>query len=304
MPLKRTPPATPTRLDVTNLIQSVESVPELSGSAPNLSNIDQENSIRKRKRDDVSCLSVFMEEIRGLLAESNRENSSKFSTLESKLEELITQNNSIMSTIEFVSQKYDELQIKLDEASNERKADRQYIQQLESKIETLERSMCSTRLELKNVPKKEKEESKEDLCNIIIKTGSVVGVSVQQIDIKDVFRTKSKSDKPGIVVVDLVSAIKRDKIIRKTREYNRNNSSNKLNTQHLSIEGPEKPIYLSECLTPRGHHLYHLARKFANDNAYKYCWTSYGKVYLRRDTNERYTRVDSEEDLSKLRLEK
>ncbi|XP_028168328.1 uncharacterized protein LOC114358539 [Ostrinia furnacalis] len=303
MPLKRTPPkgAHSDAGDAFDKTLSIESLPA-SGSAPDLSTIGQDN-IRKRKHDDISCIKSFMEEIRNMLDKSAEQNNKKFLSIESKMTEIISQNNNIVTSIEFVSKKYDELQSQMQEAANERKTDRLYIRQLESRIETLERTLYSTRLELKNVPKKENE-VKDDLCDVIIKTGSVLGVQVQQQEIKEVFRTRSKSDKPGTVVVDFVSAVKRDKIIKKTREYNRKNSSNKFNTKLLSFDGPEKPIFISESLSPRGHQLFRLARDFAAENSYKFCWISYGKIYLRRDSNERFILVDSEDALSKLRLEK
>lgn len=298
MPLNRTPPkGTPT--DVGTELESAESL-QFSGSAPNLSVFDIENvTSRKRKHDDISSMNEFMDEIRSMLDKSTKKNERKLSSLESKIEELISQNNDIMTSIDFITNKYDELQSRMDEAKNERKADRLLIHQLETKVENLERALYSTRLELKNVPKKENE-VKDDLCDVIMKTGNVIGISIQEQEIKEVFRTKGKPDRPGTVVVDFVSAVKRDKFIKKTRDYNRKNSANKLNTKHLSFDGPEKPVFISESLSPRGHHLYHLARSFASENAYKFCWISSGKVYLRRETNERYIRVDSEEVLSKL----
>ncbi|KAL0892843.1 hypothetical protein ABMA27_014531 [Loxostege sticticalis] len=298
MPLNRTPPkGTPT--EVGTELESAESL-QFSGSAPNLSVFDIENvTSRKRKHDDISSMIEFMDEIRSMLDKSTKKNERKLSSLESKIEELISQNNDIMTSIDFITNKYDELQSRMDEAKNERKADRLLIHQLETKVENLERALYSTRLELKNVPKKENE-VKDDLCDVIMKTGNVIGISIQDQEIKEVFRTKGKPDRPGTVVVDFVSAVKRDKFIKKTRDYNRKNSANKLNTKHLSFDGPEKPVFISESLSPRGHHLYHLARSFASENAYKFCWISSGKVYLRRETNERYIRVDSEEVLSKL----
>ncbi|KAL0819436.1 hypothetical protein ABMA28_007541 [Loxostege sticticalis] len=286
MPLNRTPPkGTPT--NVGTELESAESL-QFLGSAPNLTVFDIENvTSRKRKHDDISSMNEFMDEIRSMLDKSTKKNERKLSSLESKIEELISQNNDIMTSIDFITNKYDELQSRMNEAKNERKADRLLIHQLETKVENLERALYSTRLELKNVPKKENE-VKDDLCDVIMKTGNVIGISIQDQEIKEVFRTKGKPDRPGTVVVDF------------TRDYNRKNSANKLNTKHLSFDGPEKPVFISESLSPRGHHLYHLARSFASENAYKFCWISSGKVYLRRETNERYIRVDSEEVLSKL----
>lgn len=59
-----------------------------------------------------------------------------------------------------------------------------------------------------------------------------------------------------------------------------------------------KPIYLPDKLIPKNVRLYYLARNFVKENDYKYCWVSYGKVFLRQEDGKKRKLVSSEEGLS------
>ncbi|CAG4967422.1 unnamed protein product [Parnassius apollo] len=72
-----------------------------------------------------------------------------------------------------MSEKYDTLLSSVQSLQDENKAYRKRIEMLEEKIEGLERSSHSYRIELRNVPKKDRE-SKEDLLNILVKTAEII----------------------------------------------------------------------------------------------------------------------------------
>lgn len=138
-----------------------------------------------------------------------------------------------------------------------------------------------------------------DLCRIVTDLTKVLDIPGQKHEIKDVFRGGKKEGVTPIVV-DFVSTMSKDAIIKGARLYNNKNGQNKLNTTHLKLDGPVKPIYLSERLTSNNQHIYYLARTFAKENRYKYCWTSHGKIFLRRDEGQRQIHIKSEADLHNL----
>jgi hypothetical protein len=59
-------------------------------------------------------------------------------------------------------------------------------------------------------------------------------------------------------------------------------------------------IYISENLSVEQRQLFFLARNFKKDKNYQYAWTKHGTVYVRKDTDTRAQRIDSEQDLTNL----
>lgn len=81
------------------------------------------------------------------------------------------------------------------------------------------------------------------------------------------------------------------------------NKSNKLSAKHLGIkEDGDSPIYVSEQLTPKAARLHYLARDLTRSQDYKYCWTSFGKVYVRKDDKTPVIPITSEAQIHNLNL--
>lgn len=298
MPLRRTPPSllpvSPAISDSENVCLDKPTI-TLSGSAPNLSSSDVGNITTRIKRKREDDLSTFMQEIRNLLQASAAQNDSKFLLLQNSMTEIIAQNTEINKNLAFVSQQYDDLKRNMDKLQKERNTDRTYINQLEEKIENLERTLCLTKMEIRNIPKIENE-NKEDLCRIVTQTAGVLDITLERQDIKDVFRINKKDGNPSIIV-DFVSVSTKEKLLHGVRHFNRKNNQSKLNTTLINIKGETKPIYLSESLTMKAQRLFYLARKFASENGFKFCWTSLGKVFLRQSEGKKHILVKSETDL-------
>ncbi|KAJ8726579.1 hypothetical protein PYW07_001277 [Mythimna separata] len=271
-----------------------------SGSFPDLTSLSQDSNITnrsKRKREICECVKS-LEEIRTLLSTSTTKTEEKFAALLASILEISAQNCEIQKSMEFISKDYDDLKLKLAKLESEREADRRYVLDLEEKVENMERQLCSTKIEIRNVPQMQ-EESKESLRTIVVQASNVLGIPISGNEIKDVFRTKNKNNS-STITVDFMSSITKDNIIKKARRFNSANNQSKLSTTHLKLDGPNRPIYISEKLTPKSQKMYYLARRFAENNAYKYCWTSYGKVLLRKMDGERYIVIKSETDLDGL----
>ncbi|KAJ8719698.1 hypothetical protein PYW08_011873 [Mythimna loreyi] len=272
-----------------------------TGSSPDLSTVGHEGNITtrlKRKRDDCDCMSRF-NEIRSLLSASTAQTDSKFAALQAALSEISAQNTEIQKSIAFMSTEYDDMKLKFAKLEAERESDRRYINELEERVDRMERQLYATKIEIRNVPQKQ-EENKEDLRAIVIETAKVLGHSLKNDELNDVYRTKSNKNDSSPITADFVSAITKDIIIKKTRKFNNAHKQNKLSTSHLKIDGPSKPIYISEKLAPKEQRIYYLARHFADNHHFKYCWTSYGKVLLRKADGERHVIIKNEADLDSL----
>lgn len=268
-----------------------------SGSTPNLSSFEEDheyvNNRNKRKRED-SCV----EEIKLLLSKTAAQTEARFTALQASISEILTQNIEIKDNIKFISKRYDDINLKMENLEIERKADRCRIQRLEETIENLERQLCSTKIEIKNIPKKQGE-SKDDLCRIVQETANLLSSPIEKNAIKEVFRMGKKDDS-SLIIVDFNCALVKEKLIKGAREFNLKNKNGKLNTNHLNMEGPAKPVYISEKLTPKAQRIYYLARNFAKENKYAYCWTSFGRVFLRQAEGQKQIPINSEADLKNL----
>lgn len=66
---------------------------------------------------------------------------------------------------------------------------------------------------------------------------------------------------------------------------NKNRRINKqtlMNTEHLKIEGPPKPFFVSEVLTSKNKKLFFDARNHVKNKKLHAAWTSFGKIYVKR----------------------
>lgn len=300
MPLKRTPP---------NTTQAKKTQPQSEADMRASTTDNDESSAStnvvhrsKRKRQECSCEEIcntFKNELCSMFKELKEEQKGNFDALRKTMEDIKIQNTQLRESVEFISAKYDDLLLKINRFELENSENGKYIRTLEEKIENLEKQSRSATIELRNFPRNDKE-TKEDLINIVSKLGKVVDESISASEIKDVFRYNNVSKNNNIIIIELHSVIKKEKVLRSVAQFNKNHKNNKLNTTHFGIGINKLPIFVSENLTPKTKRLYFLARDFATTHKYKYCWSSYGKIYLRKEDNGRRIRINSEEDLLKI----
>lgn len=319
--IRRTPPSTPTTVEP-NLINvdspsknEVESRVQAttlqtpksyqSGSAPNLATIptNEHVTLRKRKHDDENERVINdMQKLIDSHCKNYESHSTKtdasLNALHHMMTELLKQNSEIKESIAFVSNQYEDMRSKLDSLESEKKTDREYIHRLEGRIENLERMLYNRKLEIKNIPLSSNK-SEEELSLIVMNMAKAVGAPLQRSEIKEVYST-SKENKPSKITVDLTSTLTRDDIVKKARQFNSNNKQNKLSSKHLNMDGPATPVYVSDFLPPQTQHLFYLARKFSKEHNYSYCWTSAGRVFLRKSEIEKPILIKREADLVKL----
>lgn len=196
-------------------------------------------------------------------------------------------------------------QKKIENLETQVRKDREYIQILENKIEDLQRTSRKTSIELKNVPRKSSE-NRGDLINMVTHLSETVNLELGVRDIKDIFRLRARNDleKSPPIIVELGSTILKSDLLKKTKEFNIKNKC-KLQAKHLGFKTSEDtPIYISEQLTAKGARLYFLSRDLAKSKKFKYCWTSFGKVFVRKDDVSKIICIQSEAQVHQLLQEK
>lgn len=251
--------------------------------------------------DPAESCDTTLSELRKIIEDLKTQQADKFDKLKSSMDSVLEQNREINNSMKYLSDKYDDLLNNMNKLQQENKQHISQIKSLEAKLEHVDKKWRATSIELRNIPRSESE-SKESLVEITKLLGSVIKVPIQDSYIRDVFRLNIKDKPDGPIVVDFNSALQKENFIKASRNYNRENVLGKrLSTANLKIKGDSKPIFIGESLTTKTKHLYYMARTFAKNNNFNSCYTSYGKVYLRRNPNESRILIDSEEMLENLR---
>ncbi|XP_046976384.1 uncharacterized protein LOC124542485 [Vanessa cardui] len=223
----------------------------------------------------------------------------KYESLLSTINMIKDQNSQISTSIEFMSQKYDELKIKYDSLLQEKLEVKAQIRNLEEKVELLERRSRATCVEIRNIPNSKTEKAQE-LHDIVKSLGNVLKIDIDPQEIRNIHRGYSKNETSKPVIVEFSTVSTKDKILRSIKQLTKDNNGVRLNTMHLGLDGPQTTIYVSDFLTPSMKRLHFMARDFAAKNNYKFCWATPGSIFLRKKENEPSIRLKNELDLKRL----
>lgn len=303
MSVRRTPPATPTTEGPlpTPSARKIQTS-QFSGSEPTLYSPDfvtQRSCKRKMDEERRDDFHTFALEMRAMFTTFTETQSKKLSDIVIAVNSIKEQNSDIVKSIDFLSHKYEEMTQQIKNLEQAKKEDKEYINQLENKLEILERKSRNLCVELKNIPKDDKTESKCELIKTVQRVGSIVNFEISDSQIKDIYRINTKLDSNKPIIVEFTNALSKEGLLNSVKTYNRTYSG-KLNTGSLLITGPIKPIFVSESLTDKSRKLFYLARDFAKTNDYRFCWSLHGVIYLRKREGSPQIRIESEEVLRNL----
>lgn len=259
---------------------------------------------RVREEDLPGEFTKFKYEIKEMLTSFISTQESELKVITSNLKDIQVTNNSIETAITNLSYQNEEFRKKIELLELQGKKDREYIVLLEDKIEDLQKSSKKTCIELKNVPKMPQENSSE-LINMVMNLSKHLSLEMGSHDIKDIYRVPSR--KEGItntpIIVELNSTMLKTNLLKKAKLYNIKNPS-KLQAKHLGIiNNAEVPVFISEHLTPKSARLFFLARDLAKTKHYKFCWTAFGRILVKRDENSRVIVIKSEAQVHQLMQE-
>lgn len=174
------------------------------------------------------------------------------------------------------------------------------VQILENKQEESDRFLRSTCLEIRGIPSQPRE-TKQDLCTIVEKLHKSMNVDVKLNTIKDIYRIRGKLKEEQPIVVYFTSTITKTCTLQAVKKFNAANTTNRLNTNTLGIDGKKTPVYVSEFLTPLSRRLFFLARDVAKSHNFDFCWTANGRVFLRKGEGSPAIIVRNEQHLADLK---
>lgn len=256
----------------------------------------------KRSREDLFIgeqLDNFKKEMKDMLAIMLTQQTQEVT---SKLKEIQQTNLNIENTITYLASQNQDFENKISLLEQQSKEDKKHIMLLENKIEEMETGTRKANFVIKNVPKLAGE-TKEELIGLVMTLSKGIDCSLTKSDIKDIYRVRGKNDIQNTpIVVETGSTLIKNEILQKGKSFNKKHQS-KLCCKHLGFKSQEdNPIFLSEHLTPKASRLYFLARDLIKAGEYKYCWTAYGKVYIKKDDQAQKITVRSEEQIHQLKV--
>lgn len=254
----------------------------------------------KRSREDLFIgeqLDDFKKEMKEMLAFMLTQ---QIQEVTSTLKEIQQTNLNIENTVKHLMSKNQDLENKILLLEKQSKEDKRHITLLENKIEEMETGSRKANFVLKNVPKLSGE-TKEELIGLVMTLSNNIDCSLTKSDIKDIYRVRGKNDIQNTpIVVETGSTLIKNDVLKKGKLFNKKHHS-KLCCKHLGFKSQEDtPVFLSEHLTAKGSRLYFLARDLIKTGGYKYCWTAYGKVYIRKDDQTPVIAMRSEEQIHQL----
>ncbi|XP_048486437.1 uncharacterized protein LOC125490636 [Plutella xylostella] len=278
---------------------------ENASTPPNF--VSQRNKRRREfETDDMDlAFSSFKEEMKEMIKTLMEGQEIELKKITPTLMEIKETNCNIENSIAFLTAQNDEFKKKIEQIELQSRKDKEYITLLEEKLEDMQRGSRKANIEIKNVPKSNKE-TKDELINMVMSLAKNIDCKITKTDIRDIYRVQGKKDAKTNtpIIVETSSTILKTDILKLSKTYNYKQKQ-KLCAKHLGItKNEDTPIYVSEQLTARGSRLFFLARDLAKSKGYKFSWTSYGKIYVRQDEHSPIIAIKSEAQVNNLMQKK
>lgn len=277
--------------------------------------ITQRGNKRLRRMKDGSYMDRFEDKFLGLkndiksdLKDMINELISSQNSRMDKFEEHILEIKSHYTNIEATNQEIEKsmtaitnqlvsLEAKIANLEIERSTMAKKLITLEEKLDNIDRNCIKTCIEVRNVPKCQKE-TKSSLYTLIQNLSKQLEANIQLSDIRDVSRLPSKKEsKTSNITIEFTNTLQKSNFLLAAKQFNTNHSADKVNSTHLGFDGPKTPIYIAEQLTPLTKKLFYAARNFAKLNGFAFCWTSNGRVMLKKTVDGQYIIIKNEQQL-------
>lgn len=267
------------------------------------------NAVSERPRKPVQAsphqYEVFKMEMRQLITTLVSSQREEMRQLNLTMKEIKDTNKNIEASLTYLTSQNEELKQKINTLEERTRQDREYIIFLEDKLDDMQLASRKSNFEIKGVPRTESE-TKQDLLEMVVTLSETIDCKINKSDIKDIYRVRSKKpdQKSTPIVVETGSVLLKTDILKMAKSFNIR-SKTKLCAKHLGLKShADTPIFLSENLTQKASRLYFLARDLAKSKGYKFVWTSYGRVYVRKTEQSPIVLIKSEQQVHTLLLEK
>lgn len=225
----------------------------------------------------------------------------KLAVMGSDLAEVRDGQAHVVSSISFLSAKFDEMSKRLDELQTTNDGLKKTNDDLQNRVTKLEADVRNLELysrrqniEITNVP----ESSDENIDNIVMQVLSHVDATITPSDVDVTHRIGQSSEaksKPRPIIVKFKSRRARDKI------YERRKSLKDLKVKDLvgGMRG-DGNVFINENLLPSTKDLLYKANLARKSKNYRYLWTSNGRVLVKKNADSPAILIASEADIAKI----
>lgn len=249
---------------------------------------DFKNEIKNMLQSMIGSQNTRMDQLENLILEVKQINNNIQGT-----------NTGIEKTMSSISDQITSLELKITGLEKERSLVHSKLAELEEKLESFDRSMVKTSVELRNVPKRPNE-TKEMLYSSVLELLKQLELNIQLSDIRDVLRQPSKKQNANsAITIEFTNTLVKSIFLAAVKAYNKNHTNNKLSSASLGMV-PNTPVYIAEQLTVTSKRLFYQARNYAKANNIQYCWTSSGRIMLKKDPESQSIVIKSERQLEQL----
>lgn len=193
-------------------------------------------------------------------------------------------NSDIMEKLMEMDEKYSKLFAKYEEQRQINEDLKNELQVIKKQLNVKEQQQLNNNIIIQGVPYKENEKVEETIRKIT----NILGVVNNA---EKCFRLGSGNGSK-LAPIKVVFKNSEDKEKWMLAKKNKN-----LNTAIFEQSNPPKPIYLNHDLTKRNFELFMAAKKFKNDNDYKYLWINNGKILMRKSDDSKILLIGDETDL-------
>lgn len=156
------------------------------------------------------------------------------------------------------------------------------IVKLTNRVNQMEQHARSSNIEIQCVP----ENKTENVISLTKQLGSTIGCAITDNDILSctrIAKVNRESPRPRSIVTQFSSPRLRDQFLAASIDFNKKNSQDKLNSSHIGLAGPKKPIYVMEHLSATNKEIHAAARTKARELGFQFVWVRGGRILMRKD---------------------
>lgn len=220
-----------------------------------------------------------------------------FNQIKNELQALQTSFNYLSSEYDDLKKEsHDQKQI-INELKNENLALNKRVLDISSKLISMEQLSRSCNVEFQGVPEKKQENPVEIVKKICEVTSGQPLPDESIISCRRVAKLNPASTRPRSILVTLPSPRHRDSVLSSVYRFNRNNSTEKLNSHSIGLSGEKSQIYAVEHLPLEVRALQAEARRLAKEKQYKFVWVRFGKIYVRKNETSKPFLIKNEDSL-------
>jgi prefoldin subunit 5 len=175
------------------------------------------------------------------------------------------------------------------------------VELVSNSIDEAQEYSYSYNVKVAGIPHLKQKESARDTSDLCIKIFHEMGValSIQDINIAHRVPTRKTNDnQPKPIICKFTRRLAREQVMAVRRDIT------KVDPSRLGLH-PESNLShagIYDHLTPRLQKVLAEAKKFKDDNNYRFCWTKHRSIYLRKTENSNPIRIHQRSDLTKIAI--